>query len=158
MGQYVLKNKLMPYARGRKGFSLIEVMIALVVFLLVFLGIMQAALLSIDQNMHNILRDEAITIASARMEETRSMPFDNVVNDTATNPINLPACGNPPVNDAGPYPVGITRDFRNIHDFPFGTSRTVNDPNADTKQIQILVRWAYKNECYTHSATTLRRR
>lgn len=144
--------------RDSQGVSLVEVMIALVVLLLVFMGLLQAALLGIDSNMRNILRDEAVTVAAMRMEEARSMPFVDVVDDTVTSAVNVPACGNPPVNDAGPYPVGITRDFRSIQNFPFGTRRTVNDLNADTKQIQVLVRWEYKNECYTHSATTLRRR
>lgn len=144
--------------KSQDGMSLVEVMIALVVLLLVFVGLFQAALLGIDNNMRNILRDEAVTVAAMRMEEARSMSFDSVLDDTVTNSVNLLACGNSPVNDAGPYPVGLTRNFRNIQNFPFGTRRTVTDLNADTKQIQVLVRWEYKNECYTHSATTLRRR
>jgi len=139
--------------------SLVEVMIALVVLLLVFIGLLQSALLGIDNNMRNILRDEAVTVVSMRMEETRSMPFDNVVNDvTPGDNLILSSCQNPPVSDANPYPVEIDTNFRNIQNFPFGTRRTVIDLNVDTKQIQILVRWEYKNECYTHSATTLRRR
>ena len=39
------------------GFTLVEVMIALVVLLLVFLALMQTALVSIDSNMKNNLRD-----------------------------------------------------------------------------------------------------
>lgn len=144
--------------RNSNGVSLVEVMIALVVLLLVFVGLFQAALLAIDNNMRNILRDEAVAVAAMRMEEARSMSFDNVLNDTTANSVNLPACGNSPVNDAGPYPVGITRNFRNIQNFPFGTRRTVDDLDPNTKRVEVLVRWEYKNECYTHSATTLRRR
>ena len=144
--------------RNNKGVSLVEVMIALVVLLLVFMGLLQSALLGIDSNMRNILRDEAVNVTTMRMEEARSMPFDEVINDIETNAVNLPSCGNSPVNDTGPYPVGLERNFRNIQNFPFGTRRTVNDLNADTKRIEIVVRWEYKNECFTHSATTLRRR
>jgi prepilin-type N-terminal cleavage/methylation domain-containing protein len=154
MGQVVIQNKKQNLHIKQDGVSLVEVLIALVVLLLVFMGLLQAALLGIDSNMRNILRDEAVTVAAMRMEEARSIPFDNVLNDTATNPVNLPAC---PAGD-NPYPVEIARDFRNIQDFPFGTRMTITDLDADTKQIEILVRWEYKNECYTHSATTLRRR
>ena len=143
---------------NNKGLTLVEVMISLVLLLLVFTGLMQSALLSIDHNMQNILRDEAISIATERMDESRNLPFDSVVNDAAVTPVNLPACGKPPFSDAGPYQVGITRNFRNIQNFPFGTRRTVNDRDADTKEIQILVRWEYRNECYSHMVTTLRRR
>jgi prepilin-type N-terminal cleavage/methylation domain-containing protein len=44
-------------AENSRGVSLVEVMIALTVLLVVFLGLMQAALLSIEQNMKNLLRD-----------------------------------------------------------------------------------------------------
>ncbi|MDQ7787268.1 MAG: prepilin-type N-terminal cleavage/methylation domain-containing protein [Thermodesulfovibrionales bacterium] len=160
MGQLqpVIRNKKQNFFVTQDGVSLVEVMIALVVLLLVFMGLLQAALLGIDSNMRNILRDEAVNVAAMRMEEARSMLFDNVVDDTADtitdDTLNLAAC---PAGD-NPYPVEVDRNFRNIQDFPFGTNRTVIDLNADTKQIQILVRWEYKNECYTHSATTLRRR
>lgn len=148
--------------RDCKGVSLVEVMISLVVLLLVFVGLFQSALLGIDNNMRNLLRDEAVTIAAARMEEARNMPFEQVVSDTEDarddDNLVLASCHNPPVNDADPYPVAVNKNFRNIQDFPFGTRRTVTDHDADTKEVTILVRWEYKNECYTHSATTLRRR
>lgn len=163
---------------NEKGVSLIEVMIALVVLLLVFVGLLQAALLSIDSNMRNIIRDEVVKIAAEKMEEARSMPFDNVItnpnvcsvsnnlctvnNDCAAGETCVPptavtlASCNP-----NTYTMRIDRNFRNIQKF-FGSEITVSDlePVApiNTKQIEIEVRWEYKNECYTHSITTLRRR
>lgn len=149
------RNKKQKFFVTQDGVSLVEVMIALVVLLLVFMGLLQAALLGIDSNMRNIIRDEAVTVAAIRMDEARSLPFDTVVNDpTPGDNLALASC---PAGD-NPYPVEIERNFRNIQNFPFGTNRTVTDLNADTKQIAILVRWEYKNECYTQSATTLRRR
>ena len=148
--------------KTENGFSLVEVMIALVVLLLVFMGLMQSALLGIDSNLRNIFRDEALRIAAERMEEAKSLPFDDVVNDTADavadDNLALPACQNAPVSDAVPYPVEVQRSFRDIIDFPYGTRRTVTNFGADTKQIQITVRWEYRNECYTHSIISLRRR
>jgi len=151
---------MVRHVRNSSGFSLVEVMIALVVLLLVFMGLMQTALLSIDSNMRNVLRDEALRIAAERLEETRGLPFDSIVSDPAGVAVNLPACGNPPINDAN-YPVLIERNFRNIQDFPYGTRSTVTDmdgPPANTKQIQITVRWEYRDECFTHSIISLRRR
>lgn len=145
------------YVRKGDGFSLIEVMIALCVLLLVFMGLMQTALLSIDSNMRNIIRDEALRVAAQRLEETRGLSFDNVVSDGAGVQVALAACGNAPINDAN-YPILVERNFRSIQDFPYGTRRTVTDLDADTKQIQITVRWEYRNECYTHIIISLRRR
>lgn len=159
---FVREDKMFGYVKNRVGFSLVEVMISLIILVLVFMGLMQSALLGIDSNMRNILRDEAISIASERIEEARSMPFDLVVSDTAPGDnLMLTACANPPVSDGGPYEVEIQRNFRNIQNFPFGTRMTVTDldgPPVETKQIQILVRWEYRNECYTHSIMSLRRR
>lgn len=158
-------DEMPGHVKTENGFSLIEVMIALVVLLLVFMGLMQSALLGIDSNLRNIFRDEALRIAAERMEEAKSLPFDDVVNDTADtvadHNLALPACQNPPVSDPNPYPVEVQRTFRDILNFPYGTRRTVTDFGAapvDTKQIQITVRWEYRGECYTHSIISLRRR
>jgi type IV pilus assembly protein PilV len=70
MLQTVLLNK--------KGLTLVEVMIALVVLLLVFLALMQTALVSIDSNMINALRDEAVNIAEEKMNDERNKTFDNI--------------------------------------------------------------------------------
>ncbi len=164
---------------NEKGASLVEVMIALVVLLLVFVGLLQAALLSIDFNMRNIIRDEGVKIAAERMEEARSMPFDNVITnpnvcsisnnlctvddecdeaETCVTPTAVTLASCTPTT----YPMRIDRNFRNIQNFPFGSEITVSDLELvapiNTKRIEIEVRWQYKNECYTHTITTLRRR
>lgn len=149
--------------RDCEGVSLVEVMISLVVLLLVFVGLFQSAILGIDSNMQNLLRDEAVTIAATRMEEARNMPFEQVVSDTADaiedDNLVLPFCNNVPDEEAKPpYPVEVKRTFRNIQDFPFGTRRVVTDHGADTKIVEIWVCWEYKDECKTHRATTVRRR
>lgn len=148
------------YVKTANGFSLVEVMVALCVLFLVFMGLMQSALLGIDSNMRNILRDEALRIAAERMEETRNLPFDNVVNDVvvAGNDVTFTGpCAGPPVNDAS-YPVRVDRDFRNIVGFDYGTRMMVADLDGDTKRIEITVRWEYRDKCFTHRIVSLRRR
>lgn len=167
-------------ANNNKGLTLVEVMIALSVFLLVFMGLFQTALLSIEHNMKNILRDEAVNIAAARVEEAKSMLFDNVVYNpnVCSGSNNLctadeecagaETCGTPatvslPSCATTTYPMGTLRNFRNISNVPFGTQITVTDyvndlGVIDTKHINVEVAWEYKNECYMHNITTLRRR
>jgi prepilin-type N-terminal cleavage/methylation domain-containing protein len=145
-----------------KGLTLVEVMIALLVMLLVSLALMETALLSIGSNLRNIIRDEAVNVAEMRMNETRNISFDNMVDDTADaipdDNLVLDACRNSPVSDPVPYPVKITRNFRNMANFDFGTRRTVAAMGSDNRQITVLVRWVYRNECYTHSVSTIVRR
>lgn len=138
------KTRLLRFTRNdnsyrwirEKGFTLVEVMIALVVVLVVFLALMQTALVGIDSNMINVLRDEAVSIAEQRMNEARNTAFDSLGAGSET----------------------VTRNLRNIANFPYTVTRTVADLNADNKQVDITVRWAWKGNPYAHSITTILRR
>ncbi len=158
MEQLVKKNKII---KDEKGVSLVEVMIALVVFLLIFMGILQAALLSIDHNMRNILRDEAVKIATMRMEQTRNLPFTSLSSDTQSLPSE--------VDCPSTFTVGerIQRNIRKVSNKDFcvrlsckeyGGDDDCSTDDADTKQLRVSVVWRWKGEDYFHSITTLRRR
>ena len=118
-------------------------MVALVIALFVFLALMQTALVSIDSNMINVLRDEAVRIAEMRMSETRNEPFDAL--------------------SAGTDTVSVNRDLRSVQDFPYTVTRTVTDLSADNKQIGITVTWEWKENTvangnpYTHTINTILR-
>jgi len=149
----VLKNNML----NKKGVTLVEVMIALVVLLIVFMGLFQTAILSIESNTTNLLRDEMTRVtAEIASEAKNTIAFDDpaFVSDAGT--FALPACTTPPVSDSGTY-VKIDLPVRNMT-IPCGSRRTVTPRGADTKQVQILVRCEFKNECYTQSFTTMRRR
>ena len=145
MGVVALLNK--------KGLSLVEVMIALVIVLLVFLALMQTALVSIESNTVNNLRDEAVSIAEMRMNELRNRPFDDLDLNGALdpNPLTFPD-------------ETINRNIKNISNFPFTTDTRIDALNSDNKQINIIVTWEWKDKTiansdpYTHSITTIRRR
>lgn len=136
---------------NKKGVTLVEVMIALVVTLLVFLALMQTALLSIDSNMKNVLRDEAVRIAEMEMNDARSMPFDSLIAGTLVLP-------------------SVQRSFKNIANFQYAVSRTVTDLDTDysltpnVKQIVITVTWEWKENTvangnpFTHTITTISKR
>jgi hypothetical protein len=119
-------------------------MIALVVLLIVSLALMQTALVSIDANMTNILRDEAVNIAEMRMNEARNTPFDNLL--------------------AGASGGTVLRNFRNMANFQYTVTRTITDLNSDNKQVNITITWEWKEQTvangnpYTHSITTILRR
>ena len=133
---------------NKKGLTLVEVMIALVIVLLVFLALMQTALVSIESNTVNILREEAVSVAEMRMNEARNIPFASLVSDASSVP--------------------VTRNIRNITGgFTFNTLMTVVElggdgslatDDADNRQVNIVVTWQWKGNPYTHSITTIRRR
>ena len=146
MERLVLKNN--------KGLTLVEVLIALVVSLLVSLAMMQTALVGIDANTRNILRDEAVNVTEMRMSEARNMPFASLISDAADVP--------------------VTRNIRNIGGgVTFITRRVITEldgdgnlatDDANNKQINITVTWEWRDNTvangnpYTHRITTIRKR
>lgn len=129
---------------NNKGVSLIETLIAMVVLLLVFLALMQTALVSIDANASNLLRDEAISIAEAYMNKARNEPFDSL--------------GTLPSETERKKIRGLKDPSNPSDDFPFTVTRTVNNLSGDNRQITILVGWQWRGQNYTHSITTIRKR
>lgn len=134
---------LQTVLNDKKGLTLVEVVIALTVLLIVFLALMQTALVSIDANMINVLRDEAVSIAEERMSEARNIPFDNLAAGTT---------------DVSPPP----RSLRNIPSFSYTAMRTVSSAGPDAMQVGITVTWEWKEKtganAYTHSISTIVRR
>lgn len=129
--------------KNNRGLTLIEVTIALVVLLLVFLALMQTALLSIDSNMINVLRDEAVNIADEQMNETKNAAFDTITSVAATP---------------------VLRNIRNISNYSYSATTTVTNINIDTKQIIVTVNWDWKERTadngnpYTHTISSILRR
>lgn len=149
--------------RNKHGVSLIEVLIALVVALLIFFALMQTALVGIDANMRNLLRDEAVNVADVRMNEARNVLFTNVVNDTGS--LTSGAC-------AGSCPTGFAatgtceqRNMRNIADFKYCTNVTCDDDDhncstdeSSVKRVTVRIGWKWKSDDYNHVISTLRKR
>jgi type IV pilus assembly protein PilV len=128
--------------KDKKGFSLVEILISLVLLLIVFLALTQTAMVSIDSNMTNILRDEAVSIAEMEMNEARNISFDNLADSNDTVP----------------------RNFRNIANFQYNVAMTVNKLNSDNKQVTVVVTWDWKDRTvangnpYSHSISTIMRK
>jgi len=151
---------------NNRGFTLVEIMIALTLLLLVSMAMMQTALVGIGANMQTVLRDEAVRIAETRMNDARNLQFDQsgtqLVSDTADGipdaGFAIVSCQAAPVSDATPYPVRIYGNFRNMAPVPFGTRRTVTVLDGDHSQVSVLVRWDYRDVCYSHQVNALIKR
>ena len=152
----------MNAVRDKRGMTLVEVLIAMVVLLLVSLAMMQTALVSIDSNMINVLRDEAIGIAEMRMNEARNLAFtsttDNLLDDGTDSNLTSTICPATFVTSFGTTGLRVTRNLRNISNFSFCTNRDVSTLGADNKQVTITVGWKWKENPYTHSISSIVRR
>lgn len=116
---------------NNRGFTLVEMMVAMVVILVSLLGVVQATLLSIDNNLRNLYRDEAVKIAEEQMNVLKSLP----VSDT-----NLPP---------GTTCSTLTRNFRDISK-PYAVCATITNllpaPDDSKKSIRVVVGWDHKKE------------
>ena len=152
--------------RDKNGLTLIEVMISLLVTMILFLALMQTSLLSISQNTRNSIRDEAVSVATERMRESRSMGFDAMVTDTGA--LSADYCTTDIMVKCGGKGVIVDRNVRNIPGpggdedlFDFCTCMIVPPPAAgvtDFKQVNIFVGWEWQGEDFSHTVSSLVRR
>jgi prepilin-type N-terminal cleavage/methylation domain-containing protein len=134
----------------RKGMSLVEVMVALVILLFVSLALMQTALVSIEANMTNLLRDEAVNIAGMRMDQVRNISYAALQTDPNCDALAEGAdCAALAADDD----CLIRRSIRN-GDYDFWTRTTVAGI-GDNKQVNIDIRWCWKDKVYKHKANTI---
>lgn len=141
MEQVVIKNK--------KGLTLIEVMVALVVLLIVFLGMMQAIAIAVNMNVKNQLRGEGVRVADERVNALKNLSFDSAdLNDTGGNFIN----DNYIDPNTGTNTNIITRSFRNF-DMDFTSTKRITDINADNTRIELTVNWTWRNEPFNHGVS-----
>lgn len=136
--------------QNKNGMTLIEVLIALLLLMVVALAVMQTALVGMNANLQNSLRDVAVNIADLRMDELRSMATGTFFDG------GTPAIGDLTVVAGYTEPV-ISRNFR-AYTENYTPSRTVSSINTDTKQVTITVTWSFRGQNYTHIATTIMRR
>lgn len=125
-----------------RGSSIIEVLVALVLTSIIFAGLVQSSLVSMNMNMKNLLRDEAISIAEDRVNEAKNLAFDALATEDED----------------------YKRTIRggNADSFIFNVQTIViphpGPTNPSNKQIDITVRWTWKGNTYQHAISTLVRR
>jgi prepilin-type N-terminal cleavage/methylation domain-containing protein len=61
--------------QNQRGFTLIEIMIALVVFMIIMLGVAAGMIQSIRVNKANAVRDEAVRLATDDLNALKALPF-----------------------------------------------------------------------------------
>ncbi len=93
---------------NNKGVTLVEVMISLVILLFVFMGLIQASLVSINSNLRNEIRDAAVGVASEYMARAKATSIDTVATVVCPLP-PLPACPNAVYTQAAVLNVPVLR-------------------------------------------------
>jgi type IV pilus assembly protein PilV len=138
-----------------RGITLIEILISFVLVTVTSLALIQSALVAMNTNVKNELRNEAVKVAEQKMNDLRNTPFPapGFTNDLTATP--------PPGNVADAV---VTRNIRGTS-YDFTPLRTITDVDVDPvslqvnlKQIYLTITWNYKNINYQYSVSTVVRR
>lgn len=121
--------------------TLIELMMALLIALIVFLGLMETARVAIDHNAGNSLRDEAVSIGEEKINLLRRVPYATVT----AMPSPLPS----------PYTDNVTRQLRRMS-VTFTVTGTHAALGSNLDQVTFTVGWPHIGRPpYSHTFTTI---
>jgi len=122
--------------RNNKGFSLVELMIALVILQISLLGLLSGLVNSIAVNLNNELRNTTIRITNQTAEAIHSLDFnDNEV--TAGTHYRVPYSSSQNLKG---FPQTV-QDIRGGFQQNYNISWAVTDPGTELKQVLITVQY-----------------
>lgn len=133
-GEHVVQLKSIS---NNTGFTLVELLVALVITMVGLLGLLSAINLSISTNLGNALRFQATGIAEDVLNKAKQQPFSNTSSWTRTT-------GTPPLDDY--YLYGAKKNY--------SVTRTITS-FTDTKRITVGVSWLYRNQRLEHTVSTI---
>lgn len=129
-----MDDRILP--SDKKGFTMIEVLVAMVILVVGMLGLLQAVNLAIETNVKNIMRDEAVFVAEEQMSRAKIPTFANI---TCT----------------GQKTIGVQKATRSIFK-TYSASKTVDVATSDrSKRIQVGVAWRHRGIRYEHLVSSV---
>lgn len=121
---------------ARKGFTLIEVLVALVIAMIVFIGLSETGLVVLEANVRDSIRDGAVQLAGERMEDARSLPAASLPSGDITD--------------------NVSRTIRNLS-VTYSVTRNVANITTDntSKRVVVNVAWTRNAKNSSHTITTI---
>lgn len=123
-----------PMSRnGSAGFTLLEVMVAMMITLVGLLGLLESLSIVTEHTRKNQLRDEAVLIGEEQLNVLRARPFANAFDNCSTLQIS---------SKQSKWTYFVERKRTPI-------------PNTSSKQLDVRVSWSYKNVSSHHELLTI---
>jgi type IV pilus assembly protein PilV len=123
---------------NKKGFTLIEVLVAATLLTVGMLGALEVLVLSMQQNLNNLARDESVRIAEQKMNELKNSSFSALTGCTASTPCSS----------------SVTRKFKNVNR-AFNVQWIFTTLSSTSVSVQVLVMWNIRGKDYSHSITSV---
>ncbi len=120
--------------------TLVEVLVALAIVFVIFLGLSDAGIVVLNENIKNSMRDEAVSVAEVQVQEARRTSFAGLADKAAFHVFR-------PIR-------GLTADYTVTWAVanPDG-STPPSDPNH--RQVTINVSWSRHQKAYNHQVVTI---
>lgn len=119
------------------GFTLLEVLVAMVIMVVGLLGLLQAVNVSMEHNLRNMARDEASRIADERMNSLLARPFDKI--SSTYSPEFVPS-----------RIRGVSKNYT--------VEKKSTEVGGSSLQLEVLVSWAYKGTTQQQELVSLKTR
>jgi len=125
---------LAPSYKNNGGFTLVEVMVAMIIMVVGMFGLLEAVNVAMEHNLRNHMRDEAIYVGESVMNDLRGKPFDKLSSSYSTRSV--------------PSKLrGVVKNY-SVDSTTIGM--------GDSKQLQVIVRWTYKNRGFQNQVVSVR--
>ncbi|UCG78222.1 MAG: prepilin-type N-terminal cleavage/methylation domain-containing protein [Nitrospirota bacterium] len=122
--------------RNNKGFTLVEMLIAMVIILVAMMGLYKTVIVAIEGNTRTLLRNEGTKLAEQIINEIRGLPYDDI---TAMTPWDATTW-----NAALGYVPPLDRKMRKMN-AQYAIVVNVTE-NAPLKTVNVIVGWDFKRE------------
>jgi len=123
--------------------TLVEVLVAMAIVFIVFLGMSSAGLVVLDQNIKNSQRDEAVGVSEMELQRVRNTLFSDLT--SASDNVSV-------------FIENVPRRIRGLN-MNYGVWRTVNHLDTNTLQVTIRVAWNrienQQTRTYNHTVLTI---
>jgi prepilin-type N-terminal cleavage/methylation domain-containing protein len=142
-------------SNNKRGFTLIELMIAMLIIMISMLALLTSIVTSMAANTSNEIRNTAIKVTNETAEALLALPIDDAELSTGTLHTNTPSTW-----PAGQQVKGFPNPTQRIRafDITYVITWSVTAPSSNLKQISISVAYSQKNQNYTNSSLVYKHR